>query len=390
MQRDPMTLHARYAWTNSEHPGLTRLRLWWDGDLPRRFPQVVSELPGHPLVLGYAGIDDGLRHVLPFLEERRGGNAAAIRRWHSSVGWDRLERGAGPADCDLLAVGTTARRAARLPDDRSLLLPFRLHLVVPVVADATEMRRRISRKERQRTERQFRLRDWSVETSMSDADFDHFYDAIHLPTMRLRHGASTRSMDKDMARACLLRRGMLLFLREGDRRVAGMLCRYGPAPDTLTLRLAGVLDGAQEHYAHGALAALYPALIDWASRHGVRRLDLSGCEPFVSKGIFQFKRKFHPRVELPRTHFRDKRLWLSVRRDTPAVRNFLVANPVLAEDPAAPGRWQALYFHDAERPPRRSLPWQCPNVTAARDIDLDVFLHGARPVGARRTLRETR
>ncbi|GHE34599.1 GNAT family N-acetyltransferase [Streptomyces capitiformicae] len=387
MHRGRVMLRARYAWTNSEHPGLTRLRCWWDGDLPRRFPQVVSELPGHPLVLGYAGIGDGLRHVLPFLEERRGGDADAVRRRHSIVGWAQLAQGAGLPDCDLLAVGTTANRAPQLPGDRSLLLPFRLHLVVPIVADAEEMRRRISRKERQRSERQFRTRGWSVETSTSVTDFDHFYDAIHLPTMRRRHGTATRSMDKDMARECLLRQGVLLFLREGDRHVAGMLCRYGPGVDTLTLRLAGVLDGAEEHYAHGALAALYPALIDWAGQHGVRRLDLSGCEPFVSKGIFQFKRKFHPLVELPRTHFRDKRLWLSVRRDSPAVRDFLVANPVLAEDPSAPGRWHALYFHDAERPARRTLPWQCPNVTASRDVDLDTFLSSVPRTGARRELR---
>ncbi|MFJ4321080.1 GNAT family N-acetyltransferase [Streptomyces lavendulae] len=390
MHRDQVMLRARYAWTNSEHPGLTRLRRWWDGDLPGRFPQVVSELPGHPLVLGYAGIGDGLRHVLPFLEGRRSGDADAVRRRHSTLRWAQLERGEGLPDCDLLAVGTTAGRAPRLPRDRSLLLPFRLHLVVPIVADAEEMRRRISRKERQRSERQFRTRGWTVETSTSVADFDHFYDAIHLPTMSRRHGTATRSMDRDMARECLLRQGVLLFLREGDRYVAGMLCRYGPGADTLTLRLAGVLDGAEEHYAHGALSALYPALIDWAGRHGVRRLDLSGCEPFVSKGIFQFKRKFHPLVELPRTHFRDKRLWLSVRRDTPAVRDFLVANPVLAEDPAAPGRWHALYFHDAERPARRTLPWQCPNVTDTRDIDLDAFLGSARRTSTSHELRGSR
>ncbi|MEU2309386.1 hypothetical protein [Streptomyces misionensis] len=302
----------------------------------------------------------------------------------------RLEQGVGLPDCDLLAVGTTVDRALRLPRERSLVLPFRLHLVVPVVADSEEMRRRISRKERQRSDRQFRARGWTVETSTSVADFHHFYDAIHLPTMRRRHGRSARSMDEDMARECLLRRGVMLFLREGDRRVAGMLCRYGPGASTLTVRLAGVLDGAEEHYANGALAALYPALIDWAGQHGLRRLDLSGCEPFVSKGIFQFKRKFHPLVELPRTHFRDKRLWLSVRRDTPAVRDFLVANPVIAEDPAAPGRWHALYFHDAERPARRTLPWQCPNVTTARDIDLDSFLSSARRAGTPHELREMR
>ena len=365
----------RYAWHNSHHPALARLRRWAD-DAPIRLPYVTSRLPGHPLVLGYAGLTDGLTHVLPFLEERRGGNPDQVSRETAYVSRRALEQGVELPDCDLLAIGMLSHRANRLPRERALVLPLRVHLVVPVVSDPQEMRRRISRKERQQAARGFRERGWTLEVTGSDADFDHFYDAIHLPTMAHRHGPAARSMDREMARECLLRRGVLLLLREGDQRIAGMLCRYGPASDTLTLRLAGVLEGRQQHYDHGALAAMYSALIEWAAGQGIRRLDLSGCEPFLSKGIFQFKRKFHPQVELPRTHFRDKRLWLGIRRDTPAVRDLLVANPFLVAADDTPDTWHAVYFHDALRPPRRELRWECPRVTAAHEVDLDAFMAG--------------
>lgn len=377
MYEKPSWLDARYAWQNSENAALARLRCWADGELPRRFPCVTSTLPGHSLVLGYAGMPDGLSHVLPFLEHQRDAdNASRVRRERTTVSWADLRRCTGLPGCDLLAVGATVRRVAKLRDRRAIVLPFRLHLVVPVVADPSQMRQRISRKERQHAARQFRAKGWVLEASTSAADFDHFFDAIHTPTMRTRHGSATRSMDKDMARECLLRHGVLLMLRERGTHIAGMLCRYGPGDGSLTLRLTGVLDGAQEYYDEGALAAMYVALLGWASEQGVRRLDLSGCEPFLSKGIFQFKRKLRPQVELARTHFRDKRLALLVRRDTPAVRDFLVANPVIAEAPGGQGTWHALYFRDADRPPRSDLQWRCPNITAAREVDLDAFLGG--------------
>jgi hypothetical protein len=165
---------------------------------------------------------------------------------------------------------------------------------------------------------------------------------------------------------------VLFFLRERGDRVAGMLCRREPG--TLVLRLAGVRDGAEDAYRSGTYIALYVSILDWTARNGVSTVDLSGSEPFLSKGIFQFKRKLHPDMRWPATHFAGKRLWLCVRRDTPAVRDFLVANPVLA--PAGDG-FEALYFHDRDRLARRDLQWRTGGVVGCRTVDLDAFLGGS-------------
>ncbi|MEK8146029.1 hypothetical protein NKH18_47120 [Streptomyces sp. M10(2022)] len=106
-----------------------------------------------------------------------------------------------------------------------------------------------------------------------------------------------------------------------------MLCRLEGR--TLTLRLAGVDSGGAHAYSSGTYMAMYVLILQWAAEHGLTRVDLSGCEPFLSKGIFQFKRKIHPEVALPDNHFANKRLLLRVRRDSPEVRDFLTANPLL-------------------------------------------------------------
>lgn len=79
----------------------------------------------------------------------------------------------------------------------------------------------------------------------------------------------------------------------------------------------------------------------------------------------------HPRRPSP-NHFGSKRLWFQVRRDTPEVRDYLVANPMLAENDE--GRLEAVYFHDAERPARLDYAANSPGVDGTRHIDLDSFL----------------
>jgi hypothetical protein len=195
---------------------------------------------------------------------------------------------------------------------------------------------------------------------------------MHRPTMARRHGPRTRTEPKAVAYECLFRRGPLFFVSEEGRRVAGVLCRWEPRTRTLTTRLLGVLDGDEAHYRSGAFKAAYHLLLEWACGAGVEHVDLHGTEALISKGIFQWKRKFHPRVVLPPNHFARKRVWLHAARDTPAVRRFLVANPVLAMLPQ--GGIEAVYFRDRERRPRTDLGCSCPGVLRQRELDLDAFL----------------
>ncbi len=363
-------LRARYWWHNSPNPALAALRCRLD-DSRQRVPSICSILPGNRLVLGYLGLPEGLNHVLPFLEGRRSDSGDPYRVG-SKLSWQQAADPALLPDCDLLAIGCTAARVASLPSRAALTLPFRIQLVVDVPTDPGEVRRHVSRKERQHAERQIRRYGWAVRQG-TPGDFDYFFDHLHLPTMDRRHGSATRSMGKAMARECLMRRGILLLLCAQQEILAGLLCRIERDPSTATLRLAGVRDGSPKLYADGVLPAMYLMLLEWAAGNGIRRLDLSGCEPFLSKGLYQFKRKFHPRVAWPSNHFGGKRLQLVVRRDTPAVRDFLVDNPVFVADPAGAG-FRAVYFWDADRPPRWDLQWRSPGVTGASQWQLDEFL----------------
>ncbi|WP_320068927.1 GNAT family N-acetyltransferase [Micromonospora sp. RTGN7] len=344
-------------------------------------PQVTESVPaaGGP-TLAYAGLTEGLSYVLPFLEQRRGPTGQHRRH---AASWADIFAGRSVPTADILAVGCPSGRVPPESVPRSLLLPLRITLVVPLDEDTTAVLRRVSRKARQQHARELRSRSRSLEVATLDRDFDLFYDRMHMPTMQRRHASATRTESRATARQCLFRGGALLFLRESGERVAGLLCRQEHG--VLVIRLAGVREGADEPYRSGTYMALYILTLQWAADHGFTRVDLSGCEPFLSKGIFQFKRKLHPEVTLPNNHFAGKRLWLHIRRDSPPVRDFLVANPMLVHSPC--GGLDAVYFHDAQRPARADLRWEAPGVRGARLVDLDAFMAGEPATGETVALR---
>jgi Acetyltransferase (GNAT) domain len=361
----------RYVWNNSSDSTIIRLRGWADSTASAR-PWLIRSVPAGPgVVLAYGGEPQGQTYILPFLEQARG---PVARRERRRVTWSRMTGTAAWPDADILMVGCSQRLAQAALAEHTLLMPFRVTLVVPVASGPAAVLGRISRKARQQHLRETRSLARTLEIADRKADFDQFYDGMHRPTMALRHGSRARSETKESARICLFRQGVLFFLRESGQRVAGMLCRNERS--TLVVRLAGVADSASAYHT-GTYMSLYILILQWAAGHGFASVDLSGCEPFLGKGTFQFKRKMHPEVQLPGNHFRNKRLLLRVCRDGRAVRDFLVGNPVLAY--GGDGGFQAVYFHDDVRPPRSDLPWETPGVTSRRLVHLDMFLSGLPP-----------
>lgn len=370
-----LRLRAGFAWDYSGDRRLVRLRTAVETRL-RRFTAVDSAAEAGGPSIGYVGVPHGVARIHRTLEGLRGDGGGAVTRRTHDVNRAGLLSGAWLPPADLVAVACTPAQAARLPGRASLTLPYRLHMVVDLSSDLDEWRRRVSTKERQWFSAARGRRDWGLEPAFDDEAFHFLYDRMHVPTMRMRHGERTRSEPKDRAYECLFRRGLVVFATLEGRRVAGILCRWNGDERTLTLRLAGVLDGARGYYEIGAPRAIHHLIMEWACRSGIRHVDFGGVEAWLSQGIYQYKRLFGTRAARPPNHQADLDVWWHARRDTPAVRDFLVGNPVLAPDPDHAGEFRAVYFHDARRPARLGLPHRCINVTRTRTIHLDKFFCG--------------
>lgn len=363
-------LRARYVWNQSDHPLVVGTRQIINARLLPFVSAVSSAGPGAPTI-GYAGVPHGVGKVQQTLESRReaAGAVTTTTRVHRVSRAD-LFGGALP-EADVVAVGGSPAQVAALPRARSLVLPFRLHLVVDLPPERDGWRRAVSRRERQWFSARRNERDWALEVATDEDSFRYFYHQMHLPTMKSRHGERTRSEPEDSALECLFRTGLLAFATVDGARVAGVLCHRARGGRTLTVRLLGVLDGAEHMYDIGALKAVYHLLLEWADRNRIRHVDLGGTEAWLSTGLFQWKRRFAPRVVLAPNHLGRLRVWWYAPADTPVVRDFLAANPVL--EIVGDREFGAVYFRDDQRPARLDLAYACPNVRQHRIVHLDEF-----------------
>ncbi|MFE6916045.1 GNAT family N-acetyltransferase [Streptomyces rubiginosohelvolus] len=368
----PLSAWARYRWTSGTG-GWAQARERW-ADLPgRRFSHQVLSAAGGRLSLAYQGFPEGTTYVLPYLRDQMAAHAGPVSAADGRPPtWRRMLRAAHRPTTDLLVLGCSRERVLRLPAARSVVLPFRINMTLGIDAEAVHSS--VSGNERRQFAKLRRSHGWVCEAGTDLSDLEFFYRRMHLPTMASRHGEEARSTDWAVARHALFRHGLVLFVREGDRRVAGVLARLEDGGRTLWMRLLGVLEGAEEHYRSGAVKAVYYLTMEWAARHGVAQVNFSGGDPFPGKGVYQFKRRLHPTVSHPVDHFRHRRVYLRATGDTPAVRDFLVATPLLTVD--ASERLVATHFFDSTRPLRSDIRADGLGVHGARAIDLDEFLTG--------------
>jgi hypothetical protein len=362
---------AGYEWRQNTSPLVAGSRSWIDS---RLLPWVAmtSAAGADGPSIAYVGVPAGVQ-IHQLLEHRRealGGSATtrltgrADRRALLSGGW--------LPDADLVAVGGAASQVGRLPGAAALALPFRVHLLARTGDGPCGWYHRMSRSERRWSNRTLSTGPWALEVAADAASFEYFYHRMYRPTMHARHGERAVSESRDSAFECLFRPGVLAFVTYEGTRVAGLLCRWGAGQRVLTLRLGGVLDGLPDYYRNGAMRATDHLLLAWAAARGVPIVDFGSAEPFLSQGVFQRKRLLASTAVLAPNHSGRHRLWWHARRDTPRVRDFLVANPVL--EVAGDGRLRAVYFCDEQRPARLDLAPAREGVDGCRVLSLDEFL----------------
>ena len=134
--------------------------------------------------------------------------------------------------------------------------------------------------------RRVRRGRFEPELSYEEADFDNFYRTMYVPFTRQRHGSSAVLRNFDSLRQAF-RRGGLLWLNRGGRRVAGDV--FELRRDTLVFLAIGTVNGDPALLKDGAL---YYHLIMHAERCGCARVDLGTSRSSLHDGVLRYKRKW--------------------------------------------------------------------------------------------------
>lgn len=171
--------------------------------------------------------------------------------------------------------------------------------------------------------------------------WDEYFRGMVAPYAAARHREHAWHPSPHLQRALALR-GVIIFARQGDRRVAG--CCAVPCGTRLWLALSGVLDGDLRHLRAGALAIAIVWVLDWARQHGFRLIDLGRTVPFQNDGVHAWKRRKWNLT--PECDPLAQLVAFRVRPDSTAARAAFAREPLLVETRKALVRFDGGAVHD--------------------------------------------
>jgi hypothetical protein len=277
---------------------------------------------GGPLVVAYVGWE----FAKPFLKNLLFVDDPAEQRIGQIPFWRRNEL-ANVSAGDIVVVEAARHVIRELPHQRAIVLPHYVHHIVDARGDWDDVRGRFRKSVRKNELRWVRKYGYEYDRSQDRRDFEKFYHQMYLPTMEDRHGELASPMSIGAAYQ-YFRYGWLIRVKREGEWVSGMVCY--PQQKVLIAQILGVKDADAQLTREGAVSALYYAAIHWANRRGYEAVNFLGTDPYMDTGWFQHKRKWGAAVSIPPDLHRQ--IWIGVRRDTPAVSQFLKENPFVVVD----------------------------------------------------------
>lgn len=268
------------------------VRLWrWSHFILRQLEldvyilQGISAVNGERFVTLYAGDKLRLRYLKKHLFD---GEVKLVDHWRIPVWRLKILKQIMPENVDLviLEVSEVLRRIVK--GESYLETPDSIQMVfcVSPQQDETQIIERM--KSRKEAFRQFRKAGFTMVEGDSVGDFDFFYDRMHVPYIKERHGECADIGGRE-AMCQLSRQSRLRFvcLPDGTRVAGSISMLRGTVYHGLFM---GVLDGNWDIVKGGAVAFIYYQEILEAHRLGARLFDGGEVMPFQGDGVFTNKR----------------------------------------------------------------------------------------------------
>lgn len=288
---------------------------------------------GAALAFAYAGDEPHANHLAraALADGYRARRLGRFWAWEA----ERKILAAGPGCAFVAYEWTEAKRrtAGRFIGETSFRVPLWLRVEIDLeeVAGGNAGPRV---KTKQRNMRRC-IRNFGLEPELSThlEDLREFYERMHLPYIRKRHGEASVIRDYAELEKRFRSHGELVFACRSGVRLGGVIIddKDGVAKGLLL----GILDGNEEYLRMGVSDAVFCFQMERMRRRGFRRAGLGHSRAFLGDGALQYKRKLGGRLcgELDSGYFSFRFL-----RRTPAVEAFLRANPFVTTEEGGPLR----------------------------------------------------
>jgi hypothetical protein len=276
---------------------------------------------GGPLTVAYVGLD----FTKPFMKDLMFADGSVEQEIGRIPFW-RCEEIANLSPADVIIVEATKHLVRRLSGRNAIVVPQLVDHILDVRGDWEDVKKRF-RKSVRFERRLTKKHGYQYEVSHEDRDFETFYHDMYLPTVESRYGTLASPISAGEAYQ-YFRRGALFLVKRDGRRVCGSVCYLEQG--VVQFIIMGLLNGDEQLMREGAVGALNCLRIQWANQQGYEAVNFLGSGARLRSSLFQYKRKWGTAVSVsPRLH---RRIWIKVRRLTPAVSQFLKENPFIVVD----------------------------------------------------------
>ena len=176
--------------------------------------------------------------------------------------------------------------------DRSgeyLVLPDWINMIIPIHAEWEAIESRFNKTTRKLARRM----PYRSELTRDPEVISRFYDEYYLPYLKLRHEdgvvESRRAVERRARQG-----GILRVIGEDGPIVAGVVY---PEDGVLYYLWLGMAERYLDNQPEGALAASYYFCLRYAHEQSFTAANWMGTRSFPTDGVYQFKRKWGPRIE---------------------------------------------------------------------------------------------
>jgi len=210
-----------------------------------------------------------------------------------------------------------------LSEQDFIILP-EINFTLDISSPSEQVFARMS-KLRRRSIKAIKKLDYSYEITREPQKLDFFYYKMYLPYIKKRYGKSANLVSFFTANQ-LFRKGGLLLVKLNGKNVSGIL--YKPFKDTVSACCLGFYEGKDQVLDEGAGQAALYFLINWSKTQGYRQIDYGLCKPFMSDGLFTYKRSWGMKAIASRNSV----LGLKVNNFNTSVIEFLSENPMISAE----------------------------------------------------------
>jgi len=331
---------------------------------------------GRPLAFAYAGTEENALEYWGRMALAPGSGRKPLGR---CLFW-RIPRRIQKAwpECDFLLTEHTAPMLSSLSRKPGFRIPFWVNMEVPL----PNLHRKEWKRQRKDLARRIRKNGLDYEISKDPEVFQDFLWNMHMPFITQRFEETALLPDVRYLERVFSRGGLILIKKgkdannekdteegpdtkkgtdatnetdatNGTDTVGAGLFEY--LPGMIWMRKVGVRDGDWEYVRQGVIGAVYYFLMTEMEEQGQEKISFGGTRPFLRDGVTSFKSSLNGRLALDSEAPGAVALWLTLRRDSPALRDFLAENPfIYFPEPNEPRR--AIFVRGESDDWREALP----------------------------------